>query len=286
MLIAVEEDTMNTGHLSSEQHIQFGRDGFLAVRGLLADHEIAEIRDTFMAEAQDGPVPGLSDMPKSRAGAPSASDPLAFYPRMMHPHKHAGRAVGQLAMRYMRDARLRPILAELLGEEPLACQSMFYFKPPGARGQDLHQDNFYLRVKPGTCMAAWVAVDDADEGNGGMMCVPQTATLDIACPETADPALSFTAEHVAPPPGLEPRMMRLKAGDVLFFNGSVIHGSTPNTSTDRFRRSLIFHYVPASTVEISHWYEAMSFDGETQPIAVNQDGGPCGTSQDLPTGPH
>ena len=283
-----EEECLNTAAtLSDTQRNHFERDGFLAVRGLFSPGEIDEIRTTFMDTAKHGPVPGLSDVPKGREGAPvAASDPLAFYPRMMHPHKHADKAVGPLAMRYMRDARLRPILAALLGEEPLACQSMFYFKPPGARGQDLHQDNFYLRVKPGTCMAAWLAVDDADEGNGGMMCVPQTATLDIACPDKADPSISFTVDRVAPPPGLEPQMMRLKAGDVLFFNGSVIHGSTPNTSHDRFRRSLIFHYVPASTVEMSHYYEALSFDGEKQPIAINMDGGPCGTTQDLPTGPH
>jgi phytanoyl-CoA hydroxylase len=273
--------------LSTEQKQQFERDGFLALRGLFSRDEIDEIRETFMTLAKDGPVPGLSDVPKARAGAPAASsDPLSRYPRMMHPHKHLDKSVGPLALRYMRDARLRPILAELFGEDPFACQSMFYFKPPGARGQDLHQDNFYLRVKPGTCMAAWVAVDDADAGNGGMMCVPQTASLDIACPEKADPTLFFTTEHVEPPPGLEPQMMELKAGDVLFFNGSVIHGSTPNTSTDRFRRSLIFHYVPASTIEMSHYYEALSFDGEKQDIAVNMDGGPCGTTQDLPTGPH
>ena len=119
-------------------------------------------------------------------------------------------------------------------------------------------------------MAAWLAVDDADEGNGGMMFVPQTAALDIACPELADASLSFTTEHVAPPPGLEPQMMRLKAGDVLFFNGSVIHGSTPNTST----------------VEMSHYYQVLSFDGARQEVAVNMDGGPCGTSQDLPTSQH
>ena len=273
--------------LSTEQKQQFERDGFLALRGLFSRDEIDEIRKTFMTLAKDGPVPGLSDVPKARAGAPAASsDPLSRYPRMMHPHKHLDKSVGPLALRYMRDPRLRPILAELFGEDPFACQSMFYFKPPGARGQDLHQDNFYLRVKPGTCMAAWVAVDDADAGNGGMMCVPQTASLDIACPEKADPTLFFTTEHVEPPPGLEPQMMELKAGDVLFFNGSVIHGSTPNTSTDRFRRSLIFHYVPASTIEMSHYYEALSFDGEKQDIAVNMDGGPCGTTQDLPTGPH
>ncbi|WEK05192.1 MAG: phytanoyl-CoA dioxygenase family protein [Candidatus Devosia phytovorans] len=274
---------MTQAYLNDAQATQFERDGFLAVRGLISAEEIAEIRETFMAAAADGPVPGLSDLPR---GGTNANDPLSRYPRMMHPHKHGHKAVGQLAMRYLLDPRLRPILADLFGEEPFACQSMFYFKPPGARGQDLHQDNFYLRVKPGTCMAAWIAVDDADAGNGGMMCVPQTAMLDIACPEPSDPALFFTTEHVEPPEGLEPQMMQLKAGDVLFFNGSVIHGSTPNTSQDRFRRSLIFHYIPASTREISHWYEAMSFDGDAQQIGVNQDGGPCGTLQEVAMGPH
>ena len=118
------------------------------------------------------------------------------------------------------------------------------------------------------------------------MCVPQTANLDVACPEKADPTLFFTTEHVEPPPGLAPQMMELKPGDVLFFSGSVIHGSTPNTSPDRFRRSLIFHYVPGSTVEMSYYYEALSFDGEKQDIAMDMDGGPCGTTQDLPRGPH
>ena len=270
-------------HLDAAQHAQFSRDGFLAIRGLISPDEIAEIREAFMDAAAQGPVPGLSDLPK---GGAAPNDPLSRFPRMMHPHKHADKAVGRLAMHYMLDPRLRPILAGLFGETPFAVQSMFYFKPPGARGQDLHQDNFYLRVKPGTCMAAWIAVDDADAGNGGMMCVPQTAMLDIACPEPSDPSLSFTSEHVEPPPGREPQMMQLRAGDVLFFNGSVIHGSTPNTSTDRFRRSLIFHYVPESTVEMSHWYEALSFDGEQQDIAINMDGGPCGTTQELPAGPH
>jgi hypothetical protein len=32
---------------------------------------------------------------------------------------------------------------------------MIYFKAAGARGQALHQDQYYLRVNPGTCCAAW-----------------------------------------------------------------------------------------------------------------------------------
>lgn len=275
---------------SSAQIDQFHDDGFVIAEQLYDAAEVAEIRDTFMETNRDGPVEGLSEIKRSRTdgsfGAYAANDPLSFYPRMMHPHKHPDKPVGPLSMRYMTHPRLRPLLASLFGEEPFAVQSMFYFKPPGARGQALHQDNFYLRAKPGTCMAAWLAVDDADEENGGMMCVPNTNLLAIACPDKADPALFFSTEYVAPPAGLEPKQLRLKAGDVLFFNGNVIHGSTPNTSRDRFRRSFICHYVPASTVEMSNSYEAYNFAGERQRVQANEDGGPCGTFQDLPRAPH
>ena len=85
--------------LSIEQRTAYAQDGFLALRGLIAPDEIALIRDTFMAQASDGPVPGLSDM---RSGSPTGNDPLARYPRMMHPHKHDDKPVGPLARRYMQ----------------------------------------------------------------------------------------------------------------------------------------------------------------------------------------
>ena len=118
---------------------QFARDGFLIVRQLFSPAEVAEIRDAFMEQAKNGPVEGLSDG-HYKNGDPT--DPLAFYPRMMHPHRHADLPVGPLAMRYMLDRRIEAILTGLMGEEPVAGQSMFYFKPPGARGQELHQDNY------------------------------------------------------------------------------------------------------------------------------------------------
>ncbi len=264
---------------------QFDRDGYLIQPQVFTQAEIAGIRDTFMSVAANGPVDGLSEKRHGNASAYDPADPLAFYPRMMHPHRHPELPVGPLAMRYMLDRRLYAVLKALFRAEPYAVQSMFYFKPPGARGQDFHQDNFYLRVKPGTCMAAWIAVDDADEGNGGMMVVPGTNAMEIVCPEQADPSRFFTTEHVPIPRGLTPQPLRLRAGDVLFFNGSVIHGSYPNTSTNRFRRSLICHYVPSSTVELAHWYEdPMSFDGARQTIAVATGGGPCGTLG--PAAPH
>jgi phytanoyl-CoA hydroxylase len=270
--------------IAEENDIQtdFDRDGFAVARQLLSSDEVTLIRDAFMELAKDGPVVGISEMKHSGREAYSANDPLAKYPRMMHPHLHPEYAIGRLARNYIVDPRLHLILQNLLRDEPLAVQSMFYFKPPGARGQDLHQDNFYLRVKPGTCVAAWIALDDADAGNGGMVCVPNTQGLEIACPEQADAATSFTTERVQPPPGCAPVPVDLKAGDVLLFNGSVIHGSYPNNSRNRFRRSLIFHYVPLTTQELSHWYkEPMTFDGKLVHIATATGGGPCGTLNDV-----
>ncbi|HEV7301530.1 MAG TPA: phytanoyl-CoA dioxygenase family protein [Tepidisphaeraceae bacterium] len=282
MNASVTTERPTTEIFTPQQLQQFRRDGFIAARQLFSSAEIAEIRETFMDAAKDGPIDGLSEIRRGKVdgnnGGYDPADPLAFYPRMMHPHLHDEKSVGKVALKYLLDARLEAALTALLQDEPVAVQSMFYFKPPGARGQALHQDNFYLRVSPGTCMAAWVAVDDADEENGGMMCVPETSDLDIACPEKADPARFFTTDHVSPPAGKEPQIVRLKAGDVLFFNGSVIHGSNPNTSKDRFRRSLIFHYVPRNAQELSHWYKRpLTFRGEVLEIAQATGGGPCGT---------
>jgi phytanoyl-CoA hydroxylase len=267
--------------ISDEDLSRFSLDGFFVARGLISAEEIEHIRNRFMEQAKNGPVEGLSEFQHGHSAAYDASDPLKFYPRMMHPHKHLDKPVGTIARQYLLDERIGVILRVLLGEEPLAAQTMFYFKPPGARGQALHQDNFYLRVKPGNCIAAWIAVDDADEGNGGMMCVPGTGDMEVVCPEKADAAKSFTTEHVEPPAGKAPKLVRLKAGDVLFFNGSVIHGSYPNTSSDRFRRSLICHYVPMSCVEMSHWYRPLlTFEGVDVAKADAIGGGPCGTAQD------
>jgi phytanoyl-CoA hydroxylase len=265
----------------------FERDGFVIAPGLFSPEEVTEIRETFMAQNQDGPVPGLSDMKYGGAADdPSGSDPLAFYPRMMHPHQHADKPVGPLSMRYMLDPRLQGILRTLMGEEPIAVQSMFYFKPPGARGQDLHQDNYYLRVAPKTCVAAWVAIDDVDQQNGGMVLVPGSQQLPILCPSPADKTRFFADQHVDIPEGLSAVPADMKAGDVLFFNGSVIHGSYPNESADRFRRSFICHYIPEETVELSGFYRCLDFEGNPLTFPESTMGGPCGGSWMDVKGPH
>ncbi|WP_327434070.1 phytanoyl-CoA dioxygenase family protein [Streptomyces sp. NBC_01236] len=259
-------DTSGPRNLGGE----FEENGFVVVRGLFTAAEIDELCAEFTALHAAGPVPGHFEPRPAATGAPA--DPLHAHPRVMHPHR-----INALSLRLLLDPRLRDVLEVLLGEDVLAAQSMFYFKPPGGRGQALHQDNFYLRVEPGTCVAAWIACDAIDRENGGLEVVPGTHRMDLFCPEEADAALSFAREYVPPPPGLAAVPVDMAPGDVLFFNGSLVHGSGPNRSTGRFRRSFIGHYVGRSTQRIGGFYRTLTMSGEPVALPESEGAGPCGT---------
>jgi ectoine hydroxylase-related dioxygenase (phytanoyl-CoA dioxygenase family) len=123
--------------ISVEDKQRYNTEGYLIVKSVLNEQEISNIKNRFMELHAGGPIEGcFQPLPPEE----SEGDILKQYPRMMHPHR-----VDQLALSYMIHPKVMGILAGLMDEEPLACQSMFYFKPPGARGQALHQDNFFLR---------------------------------------------------------------------------------------------------------------------------------------------
>jgi ectoine hydroxylase-related dioxygenase (phytanoyl-CoA dioxygenase family) len=146
-----------------------------------------------------------------------------------------------------------------------------------ARGQALHQDDYFLRSYPETCLAAWIAVDDCDAVNGALRVVPASHTMEVVCPEPADPDLSFTSGLVRAPADLPVAQTEMRPGDVLFFHGATVHGSLPNTTSDRFRRALIFHYVPQTSTEIAVPYlPLVAPDGTDVRIGAATGGGPCG----------
>ena len=78
-----------------------------------------------------------------------------------------------------------------------------------------------------------MALDRCDEENGCLQVVPGSNRLPVLCTERADTAVSFTDVTVPVPEGTPVLPVRMDAGDVLFFHGSLIHGSYPNTSADR-----------------------------------------------------
>jgi phytanoyl-CoA hydroxylase len=259
-------------HVTDEQREFYRTQGYLIVRGLWTQAEVAELKHVVDTLAEVGkPIKDYWE-PTVNPDGSLDPDPLKRYPRMLHLHRHQ-----PIGKRMMLDPRIGAIVRALLEEEPIACQSMVYFKPPGSRGQALHQDNFYLMVRPGSCLAAWTAIDPALPENGGLSLVPGTHTLPLQCPTEADGSRSFVNNYVAPPDGKKAVPAELQPGDVLFFNGSVIHGSEPNTHPTMWRRSFICHYMPASAEEIVNWYFPLhDFNGNVIERKASAMGGPCG----------
>jgi ectoine hydroxylase-related dioxygenase (phytanoyl-CoA dioxygenase family) len=257
--------------IASADHKFYKESGYLVVEGLFSAEECARYRGHFMDLRANGSYPGDFD-----GVDPTSADPLKRYPRMIHMHRW-----DETSLRWMIDRRINACLTELLGREPFAVQTMLYFKPPGARGQALHQDQFYLRVQPGTCMAAWLALDDCDEENGCMRVVPGSHTWPLLCTTKADTQVSFTDVTVPIPDGAEIRSVIMRAGDVLFFNGSLVHGSYPNTSGDRFRRALIGHYIAGEAEKVGGFYHpALRMDGTVVELEDSPASTSCGVWAD------
>ena len=245
----------------------FAEQGYVVARGLFDAEEAAALCDHFMRLREAGEYPG------DVVGVdPGSEDPLRRYPRMIHMHRW-----DDVALDWLLDTRLARWLTTLLaGLEPFAVQTMLYFKPPGARGQAAHQDQYYLRVSPGTCIAAWMALDPCNEENGCLEVLPGSQDWPVLCPIAADTTQSFTDVTVPLPEGTDLVPAVMDPGDVLFFNGSLVHGSKPNRSS-RFRRSLVGHYVEGDARECALWYApALRLDGSLVELERGPDGGPCG----------
>lgn len=253
--------------LTAQHQTAFAAHGYVVVTGLFRPDEVAQYRDHFMTLRKHGSYPG--DLVGSD---PGQNDPLKRYPRMIHMHRW-----DDLSRRWLLDPRINACLTGLLQREPYAVQTMLYFKPPGARGQALHQDNFYLRAQPGTCMAAWMALDPCDEINGCLQVVPGSHAWPLLCTSQADTRVSFTDVTVPLPEGHPVQPVVMEAGDVLFFHGALVHGSYPNTSPDRFRRALIGHYIEGRAEQVAAFYHpALRMDGSELSLETSSGGGACG----------
>ncbi|MCG9895474.1 MAG: phytanoyl-CoA dioxygenase family protein [Fimbriimonadaceae bacterium] len=251
---------------------KFERDGYAVAEGLFSAEEAADWRRYFMEMVErggDGWAEGGVD--------PEHPDPLRRYPRLLQPHRGDPIAFG-----YMTDPRISEHLTALAGGEPLAVQTMVYFKAPGSRGQNLHQDNTYLKAKPGTCLAAWTALEDIDEENGCMVVVPGSQNLEIMCQVEREglDLQQWTNWETPLGPGQQAVPVHMKAGDCLFFNGSLIHGSGMNRTEDRFRVTLIGHYISAEATQVAKYYfPVYRMDGTRVEDGIEMDpvhGGPCG----------
>jgi phytanoyl-CoA hydroxylase len=195
--------------------------------------------------------------------------------RAMHPHRHS-----EQALQWALNERVLEVLEALFGNAPLLAQTMYYYKPPGSKGQAMHQDNFFLLAKPTTCIAAWTPLDDAEVENGCLYVAPGSQHCEIFCPEGDAPAwMDYGESHIRPfPRDFKPVPVPVKRGQTMFFGGQLIHGSGPNRHPSRSRRTFIGHYVNEASEQISNFYHpVLDRHGKiVSSVAEATGGGACG----------
>lgn len=221
--------------------VTFRRDGFVVGRGVLTHDEAISLRAHFATvhDARD-------DLVEARARE-AAGDERFQWPRILAPHASDPRSRALLV-----DRRLMGSVATLVGATVLGLHTMWYWKPPGALGQALHRDEHYVRSDGGPCVAAWVAMDRCTEENGCLHVVPGSHLTPDRGARPADPTSSFSSRFEEAPAGLSLEPVLLEVGDVVFFDGRLLHGSEPNHSTGEWRRTFVAHYLPAS---VRSWSE-------------------------------
>jgi phytanoyl-CoA hydroxylase len=255
--------------VTSEQIDQFHRDGYCVVSGLFREAEIQEIQDFFEEYKHNGEK--VYDSGKGYEETDITKTQL----RAMQPHRYSARAV-----EWFLNPNVATVLEKLLGKPALGAQTMYYFKPPGGKGQGMHQDNFYLLSKPATCIAAWTAIDTADLENGCLWVVPGSQKGDILCPDSEPERwMNYGDSHISKfPREQKPVPVIVQRGETMFFGGNLIHGSGPNRTKDRYRRTFIGHYIDEASEQVAQYYHPLlNMRGEVvSDVAIPVGGGPCG----------
>jgi phytanoyl-CoA hydroxylase len=128
-------------------------------------------------------------------------------------------------------------------------QSMLFLKPPGLPGQAWHQDERFIPTRDRSLVGAWIALDDATIENGCLWVIPGShragvlhQTKEHGNPDEFDPtdeAFGFDDSSAV--------AVEVKTGDVVFFNGYLLHRSMKNRSSGT-RRALVNHYMSAASL--------------------------------------
>ena len=166
------------------------------------------------------------------------------------------------------DSRLRRPLAACFGGEAEGIQTMHFYE---GSEHPLHQDQYYLP----DCMSAWIAMVDVDANNGPLIVQPGSHKGRLITKRDVPMRLlpGETYEHqqhnryfpavnaVFQENGTEAVEVMVNAGDVILFDGKLIHGGAEILKPGTRRHALACHYIPYASENWERDWPRISFDG-------------------------
>ena len=145
------------------------------------------------------------------------------------------------------------VLRDLGYQNPLLWQTMYIFKQPHIGGEvRWHQDASYLISEPANVIGIWIAIEDANRGNGCLWVQPgghRSPLREIYQVENGEGVLTKT-DTTAWPDTDSGMPVEVKAGSVVIFHDHMPHYSSQNLS-ENSRHAFTLHVADKS----SNWPE-------------------------------
>ncbi len=285
--------------VSVSEYRGYRRDGFLVVRGLVPQTDVCELVD-HTEDLMYGRVEVEGVEPPPPGATQKELEARLLRIHMLHEKL-------EIWERFMLHPRVLDVVEALIGPDVLALQTMLFIKAPGANGQGIHQDTYYIPTFPDTLIGAWIALDPADVENGGLW-MTRGSNIEPIYPPTNGygygdwglrdiPTVSGVGGHSnddADPlnelkpftKGYEEVPVIMEPGDVALFSGHVFHRSLSNKTTNRFRRSFVNHYCNARSYTTwggGNQAHILARGNTHMPFALPRFGTPCAALDPRPS---
>jgi len=227
------------------ENIRFYQDyGYLVARDLFSTAAVEELKnDTAKIFKGDyGEVEGMLPIGENETDA----DVLKKYVAIHFPHK-----ISSVIKRYLSHNAVVDVLTKIVGPNIKCMQSMLFVKGPGKAGQSWHQDEFYIPTRDKSLIGVWIAIDNATVGNGCLWVIPGSQQPGYIMPRAENHSNEYAdvdTINVSGYPAEELIPLEAKKGDVVFFNGYLLHSSLRNKTADHFRTALVNHYMSAESM--------------------------------------
>lgn len=234
--------------LLRDQLRRFMTDGFLVIEKSIS----SDICEQVLAEFRAFTARNADYFDKFR-------DPNGYLHRVVNLHL----ALPYLLELFVTNEQALAFQDALFGAETTVYTSLYFER---GSSQDIHRDTPYFCTRPEYLyVGMWVALEDADEGNGCLQVIRGGHLL----PELDRPSLATEAfgsvENVPAVPnelfnsyqnlvvqqcreiGLKVENVPIKRGDTLIWHPQLPHGGSPIADGSRTRNSIVMHTVPRDT---------------------------------------
>ena len=229
--------------LSKKQIKEYITNGFIIVKDIISNIELERLKEEIVQIAKGKyPGKGFDVFSNKLTDEEILKQILAIHqPHYISPELN----------KFIKQKNISRILSKITGahlpfwDGAVKCmQSMYFVKGPGMPGNNWHQDEYAIPTRDRSLTAAWIAIDNVTLKNGCLWVIPKSHQKGYLYPkhehgeyddyDYAESAFGFSELEKIPVP--------MSAGDVLFFNGYLLHKSEKNT-TKTYRRALALHYM-------------------------------------------